>query len=656
MNNPSEDILRVGTVLNDKWVILEFIAKGGMGEVYRAHQLSLKRDVAIKIISKEWLEVSREYEEEFQTTLQRFRNEVQAMAQLRHPNILQIYDYGSFLVGEDDEKVSREYMAMEYLPGGTLRSTMSKDGFYPEEDLTREWVLDYFLPVLDGVHAMHDAQIVHRDLKPGNILMDGKIPKITDFGLARSSRWKPVTQSIDVKGTVVYMAPEQFLDLKRADHRADIYSLGKILFEAIAGEISRNAKPLKRASLKDPDRPFFKKLDEVIQAATAEDLDERLGSVGEMRDAILDALGTAVSTGKTRRRSYFSTPRPFLSVLSPKKRIWGGIILASILLVLIGFWHWHEMERSGEYARLSGSLRITSKDLGETKPSEKGELVSPLSTSLPKTLEGKDGVTLDLVPGGKLTFPTNFGADSGKKFNVNPFYMDETRVTNHQYVEFLNSVLSRIRVENGVVQSDGTIWLLLGEIFEGYEPIVFRDGKFYINNPSHASCPVLRVTGYGALAYARFYGRRLPTEAEWLYALLEGSGLRKRPPASVSEPAGNAGSGNSMNEMMARMYQGTEAPPPGSVDLSPMPLPVMLSEPNAYGIRGLDEKVGEWALWRSETSSDAKKDEAQYVILRGAAGGQSKGTVSPSVILRQPWEAFGDVSFRCVLSTTDAQE
>jgi serine/threonine protein kinase len=121
MVDPSEDKLRVGTVLNDKWVILEFIAKGGMGEVYRAHQLALKRDVAIKIISKEWLEVSREHEEELQANLQRFLNEVQAMAQLRHPNILQIYDYGSLLLGEGGS--SREYIAMEYVRFIRLMST-----------------------------------------------------------------------------------------------------------------------------------------------------------------------------------------------------------------------------------------------------------------------------------------------------------------------------------------------------------------------------------------------------------------------------------------------------------------------------------------------------------------------------------------------------
>ena len=148
---------------------------------------------------------------------------------------------------------------MEYVPGGTLRSTMSEDGFYPEEGLVKDWVVRYFLPVLEGVQALHQAGIIHRDLKPGNILMDGHTPRITDFGLARSSRIRPVTLSMDIKGTPAYMSPEHFMDLKRADHRSDIYSLGKILFEAIDGKIGPEIIPLKSANLRKAETPFFKK-------------------------------------------------------------------------------------------------------------------------------------------------------------------------------------------------------------------------------------------------------------------------------------------------------------------------------------------------------------------------------------------------------------
>ncbi|PKN61574.1 MAG: serine/threonine protein kinase, partial [Deltaproteobacteria bacterium HGW-Deltaproteobacteria-15] len=153
-------MLQAGTVLHDKWVILEFIGKGGMGEVYRARQLKLNRDVAVKVVSLEWLEFFYGVEEEVEMGLQRFRREAEAMALINHPNIVRVYDHGSASVPVGEKNLAIEYIATEYLPGGTLRSTMSKEGFYPEEGLTREWIKDFFLPVLDGVTAIHKAGIV----------------------------------------------------------------------------------------------------------------------------------------------------------------------------------------------------------------------------------------------------------------------------------------------------------------------------------------------------------------------------------------------------------------------------------------------------------------------------------------------------------------
>ena len=226
MTTSCKTTLKVGDVLNNKWVILGFLGKGGMGEVYRAHQINLNRDVAIKVVSREWLESIDEGDEEAETLVQRFRREVQAMAQIRHPNILQVFDHDAITVKKCDQDASVEYIAMEYIPGGSLRDTMSEEGFYPEEALIKTWVRRYFFPLLAGVMALHDSGIVHRDLKPENILMDQDTPKIADFGLARSSRLKPVTQSMDVKGSPHYMSPEHFFDFKRADQRADVYSLG----------------------------------------------------------------------------------------------------------------------------------------------------------------------------------------------------------------------------------------------------------------------------------------------------------------------------------------------------------------------------------------------------------------------------------------------
>jgi len=328
-------IFTAGNVIDDKYVVLEFIGKGAFGEVYRAHQLNLQRDVAIKVVSQDWLRAFEVDDEEIETALQRIRREVQAMARVRHANVLQIYDHGSTVLQKKGRDYPVEFIVMEYIPGETLRQAMSEEGFYPEAALVKEWLQTYYLPMLDGVEAIHALDIVHRDLKPENVLLDGNTPKIADFGLARSSRLKPVTQSMEVKGTAHYMSPEHFFDFRRADQRADIYSLGKILFEAVAGKIGDGTIPFKTAALPNADTPFFRKLDKIIQASTAENKEERLKSIGELRSLLLDAIAglekedlpkTAAKSGQSR-------------ILQHAGWIWTGIVVAVASVLAMTMWH-----------------------------------------------------------------------------------------------------------------------------------------------------------------------------------------------------------------------------------------------------------------------------------------------------------------------------
>jgi eukaryotic-like serine/threonine-protein kinase len=335
MTESRSTTLKMGDVLNDKWVILEFLDKGGMGEVYRAHQTNLNRDVAIKVISREWLESIDDGDEDAETPVQRFRREVQAMAQVCHPNVLQVYDYDSVTLKISEKDAPIEYIAMEYIPGGSLRATMPKDGFFPDEVAVRNWLRDCFMPVLEGVQTLHRIGIVHRDLKPENVLMDHQIPKISDFGLARSHRLKPITQSIDVKGTPHYMSPEQFTDFKRADQRADVFSLGKILFEAVEGKIKPGILPFKSAKLSQTGSPFFQELDRIIQKATAEDRDERTASVRELL-AQIDPVVNAVETLERMDPSTQEIPSPLLAW---PKWIWTGIAVIGLLVLPTTAWY-----------------------------------------------------------------------------------------------------------------------------------------------------------------------------------------------------------------------------------------------------------------------------------------------------------------------------
>jgi serine/threonine protein kinase len=653
MSNHSKTSLQVGTIIDEKWVILEFIAKGGMGEVYRAHQLNLKRDVVIKVISTEWLQSCADNEDELETGLQRFRIEVQSMAQVRHPNIVQIYDYGAVAVQKSGEEAQQEYIVMEYIPGNTLRQTMSEEGFDPEEDLTAEWLLKYFLPVLDGVQALHDLGIVHRDLKPENVLMDGNIPKLADFGLARSCRLKSVTQSMDVKGTPPYMSPEHFFEFKNADQQSDVYSLGKMLYEALTGKFTSKIKPFQKESLSNPETPFFQALDQIIQNSTAEKKEDRLKSVSQLRKALSDAVDML----KKKSTAGISEKPQHFSILHNPKWIWGGVILAVVLVAAMTFWHL--MGEPGKSHKVSSSQSaLTETNL--TSQKEKPFNDQFIASDPPQqTILAEDGASLRFVAGGMITSAEGSGTRLKETVKISPFYMDETQVTNHQYVEFLNQNLSGIRVERRVVRSDEEIWLLLGEVIEGYEPIIFRNGRFRVSNMAYASYPALRVTGFGASAYANFYGRRLPTVTEWLYAVKKGALPQSNSSETASGPATGMQTDRMMNqwmgsEMMGDWSENRQDSARASAPQTLKPLQklrsVLFAQPNAFGIRGLNNDVGEWAIkFMGATSRDEKSNE-EYVILGGIEGMAEKDSSIPSLVIRHPWEAFEEVGFRSVRS------
>jgi serine/threonine protein kinase len=216
--------LAAGTRIDD-YEVLGLLGAGGMGEVYRARDLVLKREVAIKVLPPV---VSQDPEK-----LRRFEQEAQAAAALNHPNILAVYRFGVFQ--------GAPYLVSELLEGETLRQLLQR-GRLPSRK-----IIDYGIQVAHGLAAAHAKGIVHRDLKPENLFVssDGKI-KILDFGLAKLTQRQQdpdgldttVTGSTDpgmVMGTVGYMAPEQVRG-GIIDSRADIFAFGAVLYEMLAGK------------------------------------------------------------------------------------------------------------------------------------------------------------------------------------------------------------------------------------------------------------------------------------------------------------------------------------------------------------------------------------------------------------------------------------
>lgn len=214
--------------------ILELLGVGGMGAVYKARQEGLDRVVALKILPEE-------FGHDMKFAL-RFTREARTLAKLNHPNIVSVYEFGNV--------EETYYFLMEYVDGATLRDIVAAGHLPPEHALA-------FVPHLcDALQFAHDKGVVHRDIKPENILLaaDGSV-KIADFGLSRivgtDNEATALTGTHQVMGTPRYMAPEQMEGTRGVDHRADIYSLGVVIYEMLTGElpIGRFAAPSTKAEI-----------------------------------------------------------------------------------------------------------------------------------------------------------------------------------------------------------------------------------------------------------------------------------------------------------------------------------------------------------------------------------------------------------------------
>lgn len=202
----------VGITLGD-YRLDDVIGEGGMATVFKAYQISLKRWVAVKVLYYQ-----------AGTSLARFQLEAKAIASLRHRNILNIYGYG--------EQDGLPYIVMEYIEGGTLEDRLTGS------PMSWRRVVDLAIPMAKALHYAHRHNIIHRDVKPSNILMPQENwPILADFGLVkRYDQESSITQTGTFMGTPSYIAPEQARDSK-LDARADMYSLGVVLFEMVTGRV-----------------------------------------------------------------------------------------------------------------------------------------------------------------------------------------------------------------------------------------------------------------------------------------------------------------------------------------------------------------------------------------------------------------------------------
>ena len=259
-------------LIADRYRLVERIASGGMGEVWRAHDETLDRDVAVKVLLPDSAQ-----DEGF---VERFRSEARLSSQLSHPNVGTVHDFG-----EHDDQA---FLVMELMPGEPLSTIISERAPMPQAEVT-----EILYQTALALQAAHDAGVVHRDVKPANIVVDPQgYAKLTDFGIARALGEASLTQTGEVLGTPHYLAPEQAKGAQ-AGPLSDVYALAVVGYEMITGQRPFSGDSMVATALAHVSQPAPQLSDDVdeplrttVMAALAKDPAQRPQSAAEFAQAL----------------------------------------------------------------------------------------------------------------------------------------------------------------------------------------------------------------------------------------------------------------------------------------------------------------------------------------------------------------------------------
>ena len=261
----------VGETIAGRYEVEELVGHGGMSSVYKARDALLERHVALKILHEQYTA-----DEDF---VERFKREARSVAQLQHPNIVTVIDRG--------EAEGRQFIVFEYIDGENLKERVVRNGRLDVRE-----AVEISLEVARGLAFAHEQGLIHRDVKPQNILLNGDgRAKVTDFGIARSLAVDGMTQTGTVLGTSNYIAPEQASG-QRVDAHSDVYALGVVLYELLAGEVPFPGESFVAVAMKHMHEPAPNLLDVRgdVPLRVAAAVDRALEKDPEQRFPTMDAF------------------------------------------------------------------------------------------------------------------------------------------------------------------------------------------------------------------------------------------------------------------------------------------------------------------------------------------------------------------------------
>jgi len=574
----------IGKTLDGRYRIDSVLGRGGMGIVYRATHIHLDTVCAVKVLHPEL--VSN------QGAIERFRREARAAGRIQHPNAIQVTDFG---VAADNVV----YLVMELVHGPTLRELMRDEG-----PMTLERVGPILSQVCAAVQAAHDSGVIHRDLKPDNIIVQshtgGERIKVLDFGIAKlrernlapdsNSLSEPIptentlTEAGMLIGTPQYMSPEQ-CRARKLDPRSDVYSLGVVVYEMLAGKLPYSGETPIEIVVKhiQHDVPRIRDvmpsipppIEDIVAKALAKDPDDRFATATEFSDAFERARDRSRGFHELTAAPTLSENHGDLQRVTIEQRAGKDAYVQNIkeVMSVSGAEVRREQRRLFRASYLFVLLALLG--LGAvavflaTRSSQSTAGVSNGTTAVPAPNEVEGMVRIE---GGRFVMGRDTGDEDERpahEVDVASFLMDKYEVTNRQYKAFVDST-RRAAPSN---------WRVNGSY-----------------DPAEADFPVTNVTWVDANDYSQWKGKRLPTEAEWEYAARSGSKEFLYP------------WGNQFVDGTANVYR------PGNS--RPAPVGSYAGDSTPSGIFDLAGNVSEWVSDNLKAYRDGKVD-TRYRVFRG---------------------------------------
>lgn len=535
MPKPNPQIDWIGQTIGNRYKIESFIGQGGMSSVYKATDPNLSRTVAIKVIHPH-LSNDPQF-------LRRFEHEAAAVARLRHPNIIQVYDF--------NHENNVYYMVMEYVPGQDLKEQL-KALSAKHQRLPLAETIRIMGAVCEAVSYAHEQNMIHRDLKPANIMINPQgQPILTDFGVAKMLDGLDHTVTGAIIGTAKYLSPEQAKG-ERPDERSDVYSLGVMLYEMVAGRPPFDADTTVAVLMKHVNEPIPdvrqvqsdipEALVRIIEKALDKDKNKRYQSAIQMAVALktlnlnnqsyavdeadrktvasfrmADYENERAKTDESMRRQ--AVPAPAAPPVSATKSsssmpilVGVGAVVLLLIVGLVAFLAFSLGSNSDEPVVTEATSQSVEEEAQATEAAqeETGQVTTTDNTTDMDTATDQDTTqvaqTVEEGPGVDPNLPSSVGmiqipgntysvgvltADrdhaAAQDVELESFWLDQYEITNAQYAEFL--------ADTG-----------------GTHPESWIGGKIPTDQENF---PVMGVTWDEAAAFCAWNKKRLPTEAEW---------------------------------------------------------------------------------------------------------------------------------------------